>query len=183
MALAGRGSDVGSIRASNDAVAALRSGDPSRPHLALVAVRGEANGGGLRSASLVDASGRVPFDPYGRWTGPFAPERNDVLFGVRPSVEGRCLAHRAKGGDHRARQEVTVAPEVAEQALVLARTCGAAGMAMCARAAAGVPSRLPGFEASGPTWPPQQLARRFARLPGVVTTERRAPVEGERGSA
>lgn len=181
LALAGCGSDVESIWAPDDAIVAARYSDPSRTYLALITVRSEANDGGVHTAILINASERVLFDPYGRWTDPFAPERNDVLFGFSPSVEERYLTYLAKGGYYFVRQEVAVAPEVAERALVLAKGYGAVGMAMCTRAASDVLSQLSGFESIRPTWLPQQLARRFARLPGVVTTERHT--ERDQGSA
>jgi hypothetical protein len=45
-------------------------------------------------------------------------------------------------------------------------------MAMCTVAVSDVLSQLPGFESIGSSWFPEALSARFARLPGVTTTER-----------
>lgn len=174
-ALAGCGTNAEWIWAPDEAIDAARYSDPASSYLALVTVRGEANGDGVHTALLINASERVLFDPYGRWTDPFAPERNDVLYGFSPQVEERYLTYQAKGGYFFVRQEVLVPPEVAEQALVLAKGYGAVGMAECTRATSDVLQQLPGFEAIGVTWLPESLSRRFARLPGVMTIERHGP--------
>ncbi len=136
-------------------------------------VRNEDGGQGAHSALLINASERVLFDPFGRWSDPSAPERNDVLHGFSPEVEERYLAFQASGGYYYVRQEKAVAAEVAEQALALAKVRGPVGMAMCTVAVADVLAPLPGFGRLGRPWFPEHLSTRFARLPGVATVERR----------
>jgi hypothetical protein len=117
----------------------------------------------------------VLFDPFGGWKDPLVPERNDVLHGFSPEAEARYLRYQAQDGYFYVRQEVQVSPEVAEQALELVKGYGPVGMAMCTNAIADVLRRLPGFEGVGSPWDPDGLSRRFARLPGVTTTERHGP--------
>ncbi|TNC72385.1 hypothetical protein [Rubellimicrobium roseum] len=174
-ALAGCGSDAQSVWAPDDAVALARYRAPGSTYLALVTVRNEGDGQGAHSALLVSASERVLFDPYGGWTDPYVPERNDVLHGFSPAVEERYLSYQAKDGYYYVRQEIAVSPEVAEQALALAKGYGPVGMAMCTRAVSDVLRQLPGFEAIRHTWLPESLSNQFARLPGVTTTERHGP--------
>jgi hypothetical protein len=175
VALAGCGTDATWVWAPDDAVALARYAAPGPTSLALVTVRNEGTGNGAHTALLISASERVLFDPYGGWTDPFVPERNDVLFGFSPEVEERYLGYQAQDGYYYVRQEVVVPPEVAEQALVLAKGYGAVGMAMCTRATSDILRQLPGFEAIGLTWFPERLSRQFARLPGVSTVERHGP--------
>jgi hypothetical protein len=171
---AGCGSNATAVWSPEEAVELARYRAPEAPLLALVTVRNEETGKGAHSALLINASERVLFDPFGRWTDPAVPERNDVLHGFSPEVEARYLAYQAGGGYYYTRQEKTVPPEVAEQALTLARQRGPVGMAMCTVACADVLRPLPGFASVGRPWFPEQLSARFARLPGVTTVERRS---------
>jgi hypothetical protein len=173
--LGGCGINAESVWASDEAVARARYRHPGAPHLALVTVRNEGDRSGAHSALLISGSERVLFDPFGGWTDPFVAERNDVLHGFSPQAEERYLSYQAQDGYFYVRQEVTVSPEVAEQALTLARGYGPVGMAMCSNAVADVLRQLPGFEGIGNAWTPDGLSRRFAGLPGVTTTERRGP--------
>lgn len=174
-ALAGCGSNATPVWAPDDAVEAVRYRAPGPTYLALVTVRNEGDGQGAHTALLISASERVLFDPYGGWTDPFVPERNDVLYGFSPEVEARYLNYQAQDGYYYVRQEIAVSPEVAERALQLAETKGPVGMAMCTRATSDILRQLPGFEAIGSTWFPEHLSNRFSRLPGITTVERHGP--------
>lgn len=166
-----------SIYAPDDAVARARyvSGGPSM--LALVTVRNEGSNDGAHTALLIDASERVLWDPYGGWSAPMVPERNDVLYGFSPAIEEAYLAYQAGGGYYFVRQEKLVDASVAEMAFSLARAKGPVGMARCTSATCNILNQLPGFESIRPTFLPNVLQARFGRLPGVTTTERHgAPV-------
>ena len=178
--LAGCGMNAESVWAPDADVAKARYQGTGPTTLALVTVRNEGDGQGAHTALLINASERVLFEPFGGWTHPGVPERNDVLYGFSPEVESDYLHYQAQDGYYYVRQEVQVPPEVAEQALALAKANGPVGMAMCTNAVADVLRPLPGFESIGSTWFPEQLSVRFARLPGVATTEvhGEAPAEG-----
>ncbi len=179
--VAGCGMNAESVWAPEDSVAMARynSGGPTK--LALITVRNEGGRQGAHTALLVDASERVLFDPYGGWTDPYVPERNDVLFGFSPEAEARYLNYQAQDGYYYVRQEIAVPPEVAEQALQLAKDHGPAGMAECTFAVSKVLRQLPGFESIDSTWFPESLSNKFARLPGVVTVEQHGPPEADAG--
>jgi hypothetical protein len=178
LALAGCGMNAESVWAPDEAVAVARYRAPGPPSLALVTVRNEGDGQGAHTALLITASERVLFDPYGGWTDPYVPERNDVLYGFSPAVEARYLNYQAQDGYYYVRQEIAVPPEVAERALALAKEAGPVGMAQCTMAVARLLGQLPGFETIGTTWFPESLANRFGRLPGVATTEVHGAAEG-----
>ena len=174
-ALSGCGINAESVWASDEAVARARYRSAGPPSLALVTVRNEGEGRGAHSALLIDASERVLFDPFGGWTDPYIAERNDVLHGFSPEAEERYLGYQARDGYYYVRQEVQVAPGVAERALVLAKGYGPVGMAMCSNAVTDVLRQLPGFESVGRTYFPERLSDRFGLLPGVTTVERHGP--------
>ena len=174
-ALSACGINAQSVWASDADVARARHRSGGPPLLALVTVRNEGDGAGAHSALLIDASERVLFDPFGGWTDPYVAERNDVLHGFSPEAEERYLSYQAKDGYYYVRQEIRVAPAVAEQALDLAKGYGPVGMALCSNAITDILGQLPGFETVGRTYVPEKLSDRFARLPGVTTTERHGP--------
>lgn len=161
------------VWAPDDAVSRYRFRSEGPPSLALITVRGEETGNGVHTALLITASERVLFDPAGGWTDPEIPERHDVLYGLTPAALERYLSYQASGGYYYVRQEKAVAPEVAQAALARAKESGPVFTAMCTIAVANLLRPLPGFEAIRPALLPETLQRQVARLPGVVTTERR----------
>ena len=164
-----------SVWAPDEAVALARFPNPGPTSLALITVRNEWQRSGEHTALLINASERAMFDPFGGWTDPYVPERNDVLFGLSDAALERYLAYQAGDGFYYERQEKGCAPEVAETALARAKAHGPVGVAQCTRAVADILLDLPGFEGLGRPWTPDAMARRFARLEGVVTTERHGP--------
>lgn len=164
-----------SVWAPDEAVARARFPNPGPTALALITVRNEFQGSGEHTALLISASERAMFDPFGGWTDPYVPERDDVLFGLSDAALERYLAYQANDGFFFVRQEKAVPPDVAETALERARAHGPVGVAQCTRAVGAILEGLPGFEGLGRPLRPDALARRFARLPGVVTTERHGP--------
>jgi hypothetical protein len=164
-----------SVWAPDEALAVARFPNPGPTSLSLITVRNEHNGSGEHTALLIAAAERAMFDPFGGWTDPYVPERDDVLFGLSDDALERYLAYQASDGFFYVAQEKAVPPEVAETALARARAHGPVGVAQCVRAVGAVLEDLPGFEEIGRPWTPDAMARRFARLPGVVTTERHGP--------
>lgn len=167
--------DGTSVWAPDDAMRAARFANPGPTSLALITVRNEHNKSGEHTALLIAASERAMFDPFGGWTDPYVPERDDVLFGLSDAALERYLAYQADDGFFYVAQEKQVTPDVAETALARAKAHGPVGEAQCTRAVGAVLEGLPGFEDLGRPWMPDTMARRFARLPGVVTTERHGP--------
>ena len=167
-----------SVWAPDEALLRARFPNPGPTSLALITVRNEHNKSGEHTALFIAASERAMFDPFGGWTDPGVPERDDVLFGLSDEALGRYLDYQAGGGFFYVRQEKAVASEVAEAALARARAHGPVGAAQCTRAVGTVLDDLPGLEGLGRPWMPDTMARRFARLPGVVTTERHGPGYG-----
>lgn len=173
--LAGCGARSAVIWAPDDAVARYTYRNPGPTVLSLVTVKNEGTNSGAHTALLVAASERVLFDPAGGWTNPIIPERHDVLYGLSPEAEELYLDYQAQDGYYYVKQEKLVPPEVAEAALVRVKGYGPVRQTMCTMAVCDVLQPLPGFEGLGRTFFPNALEARFARLPGVVTTERHGP--------
>ena len=164
-----------SVWAPDEALARARFPNPGPTSLAVITVRNEWNRSGEHTALLIAASERAMFDPFGGWSDPEVPERDDVLFGLSDAALERYLAYQANEGFFYVRQEKAVPPLVAETALARARAHGPVGVAQCTRAVADILDGLPGFEGLGRPWTPDTMARRVARLAGVETSERHGP--------
>lgn len=175
LALSACGERARAVWAEEDAVRLARYPNPGPTALTLITVRNEATRSGAHTALLIAASERVLYDPAGGWRDPAVPERHDVLFGMSPAALERYLAYQAADGYFYVAQEKAVAPEVAEMALMRAKAKGPTPQPFCVIAMADVLGALPGFQSLGGAFRPEQMANRFARLPGVVTTERHGP--------
>lgn len=143
------------------------TGEPA--YLELKTMVHNRSGRGGHSALLINGSQLVMWDPAGRWHHSWAPERNDVVYGLTPALLKLYDSFHARNTHHVVSQRIHVAPEVAERAMALAVQAGPAADATCARTTSAILRQLPGFEDIEPTWYPHKLMEQFARRPGVQT--------------
>lgn len=144
---------------------------PGGPSLTLLTMISNKNGQGGHSSLMINASERIMYDPAGRWHSSLVPERNDVLFGITPSVLQRYNSFHARQTHHVVMHEIQVSPEVAEMAYRAALEQGASHDSMCTNNTSQVLSKLPGFESLGVMWFPAKLNKKFGELPNVKTTK------------
>lgn len=164
---------VEEIWAPDDVVARAIYRGTGPKHLTLYTMLNVGSDNGAHTSLLIDASHRVMFDPAGSFKTPYLPERNDVLIGVSPRLEQYYLSYHARATYYVVGQQIEVAPEVAERALILAFANGAVPQAGCARHTSRLLRQLPGFEGIKQTMFPDKLMENFGRLPGVETREYR----------
>ena len=157
-----------SVWAPDADIGAARYSDPGPPAITLITAQ-YSNGEGRHSALMVNASERVIFDPSGSWYQPGVPERNDVLYGITPTMLDRYTDYHAQDNQHVVLQTVEVSPAVAEQALAAVKSYGAVGNGRCALATTDVIGRLPGFEDTPRRFWPQKAMRDMATRPDVLT--------------
>ncbi len=162
-----------SVIAPPEDIARVMYRDPGPTALTLFTVKNVGTENGAHTGLMIAASQRVIFDPAGSFGHPSIPETNDVLFGITPRVEQAYISYHSRASYYTVSQTVPVSPEVAEQALRLARGYGAVAKANCSRATVDILSQLPGFESLHFTLFPDNLERQFAQIPGVVTQEYR----------
>ncbi|MFA5539170.1 MAG: hypothetical protein WCZ72_08410 [Gemmobacter sp.] len=141
--------------------------------ITLFTVISNSSDSGAHSALMIDASQRVVFDPAGTWYHPWAPERNDVHFGITPLVEQRYREFHTRVTYRTVVQTLVVPPEVAERALRLALDYGAVPKAHCASSTSDILQQL-GFDTVPRSFFPRRVMEGFARLPGVQTEELRS---------
>ncbi len=123
---------------------------------------------GAHSALLINGSQRVVFDPAGSWWHRYAPERNDLHYGMTPTMMKFYVDYHARETYHVVMQTVEVSPEVAEKALRISQQYGAVPKAFCGRSTSQVLRQLPGFETVPRTFYPGRIMRGFAKVPGVT---------------
>ncbi|KAJ56120.1 hypothetical protein ACMU_10210 [Actibacterium mucosum KCTC 23349] len=158
-----------SVYAPEEQVQAAVYRDAGPASLTLFTMINNRSGSGAHTGLMINGSQRVIFDPAGSWWHRTAPERNDVHFGMTPTMVEFYIDYHARETYRVERQTVQVSPEVAEMALQLVQAYGAVPKAMCANSTSAILRQLPGFENVPQTWFPNKIRDAFAELPGVQT--------------
>lgn len=155
--------------ASDADVARAHYADPNPPSITLMTSVNTRTKAGAHAGLLINGSERVLYDPAGSWDHPAAPEREDLRFGMTPTMLSFYVDYQGSTPFQVVEQTVYVTPEVAEQAIRAAKAQGAANKAACTIAIGAVLSGVPGFESLPSTYFPKAMSRAFAKLPGVQT--------------
>ncbi len=141
--------------------------------LTLLTMKNTTSGNGAHTGLMINASQRVLWDPAGTFGHSSIPERNDVHFGITPQLEQLYISFHSRITFYTLIQEVEVSPEVAEMAFRLAAENGPTPKAMCTTHTSSMLKKLPGFSNIRRTMFPNNLADRFAEIPGVRSREYR----------
>lgn len=141
------------------------------PALTLFTMVNNRTGAGGHTSLMINASERVIFDPAGSFYADVVPERNDVLYGITPSVVLAYRGAHARSTHHVVMQRLEVTPAQAQRAYELAVSNGRVPGAYCANSTASILRQLPGFEDMKVTFYPVKLSEQFGAKPGVVTTK------------
>jgi hypothetical protein len=171
LALAGCGAPV--VWADDETVSRAIYRHDGPPALSLFTMKNVGTDNGAHSGLLINASQRVIFDPAGSFVHPLIAERNDVVFGVTPTLLEIYRSAHARSTYYVIEQAAPVSAEAAETALQLALVAGPVGKARCTYSIAEILDQLPGVMSFRTTFFPDNLLKQFADMPGVVTTEYR----------
>jgi hypothetical protein len=136
--------------------------------ITLYTVVRKKGGEGAHSGLLINASQRVIFDPAGTWHHPWAPERNDLHYGMTEKMRKFYIDYHARETYDVIEQKIYVSPEVAEAALRRAESYGAVNKAFCGNSVSDIVRGLPGFEGVPRTFFPNRIRRAFSEIPGVT---------------
>ncbi len=142
---------------------------PGPAKLTLLTVVNKRSGSGAHTALMVNGAQRVIWDPAGTWWNPWAPERNDLHYGMTPQMFDNYVDYHTRETFDTIIQEVDVSPQVAAIAIREMQNYGAVPKAACALSTSQILSRLPGFESFRTGYFPNALSDQFAKIPGVVT--------------
>ncbi len=159
------------IWASDEAIAVARYQHGGAAELTLVTIMNYGTNRGDHTALFINGSERILFDPAGSWQLPQIPERNDVHFGMRPDAVASFYLSHVRPSHYAVLQRLVVAPEVAEQAKLLALQAGPVPPARCAAVTSRLLRDLPGLGSIKGTFFPQVLMRDFAQIAGVQSYE------------
>ncbi|SMY06840.1 hypothetical protein [Flavimaricola marinus] len=143
------------------------------PSLSLFTMKNVGTDNGAHSGLMINASQRVIFDPAGTFENPLIAERNDVVFGITPTLLDIYRSYHARSTYYVIEQAAPVSAEAAETALQLAFAAGPVGKARCTYSIAAILNQLPGVAGFRTTLFPDNLQKQFAKMPGVETTEYR----------
>lgn len=169
--------------ASDEIVTQMAYREPGPATLTLMTMISNRSGGGAHTSLMINASQRVIWDPAGTFKHSRIPERNDVIYGVNPEVFGIYKGAHARETYHVVMQELTVSPEVAEQAFAIARGLGAQSQTQCTASTSRLLSQLPGLEGIGNHLFPKNLMDAFEKLPGVRTSRLFEDDAGDKATA
>ncbi|MEM9434296.1 MAG: hypothetical protein AAGA12_10270 [Pseudomonadota bacterium] len=142
---------------------------PGPAKLTLLTVVNKRSGSGAHTALMVNGAQRVIWDPAGTWWNPWAPERNDLHYGMTPLMFDTYVDYHTRETFDTVIQELEVSPEVAALAIREMQAYGAVPKAACAVSTSQILSRLPGFEGFATSYFPNAISRQFGEIPGVTT--------------
>lgn len=144
---------------------------PNGPsELRLYTVVSKRSGSGAHSGLLITTPReRILFDPAGTFKLPFAPERNDVHYGMSPRALAVYIDYHARETYDVVEQRLAVTPSQAEHIARLAKAYGPVPKAQCSVSINRILQQVPGFESMKVTYFPVATSERFGALPGVAT--------------
>ena len=169
LVLAACGGPAEPVWAPNDVVqkAIYRHDGPST--ITLFTVINVRSGSGGHSGLMINGDQRLIFDPAGTFKLPFAPERNDVHFGMTENALKVYIDYHARQTWNVRAQEIEVTPEQARMLTRLVQEYGAVPKAQCTLAITRILKQVPGFESIKVTYFPNTLSEKLDQFPGVQT--------------
>lgn len=172
--VAGCAGSVSGPDSTPEQAAAAAYRHPGEPEIILYTMINNRTGSGAHSSMLINApSQRVIYDPTGSVRFQNVPEIGDVLYGITPQAKQFFESAHARSTYRMLALRRPVDGAVAERALKLVQSKGAAAPALCSNAVSDTLGQLPGFESLGGIWTPMKLANRFEKLPNVSRRELR----------
>ena len=137
------------------------------PELRLYTIVSTRSGSGAHSGLLITSPReRILFDPAGTFALPFAPERNDVHYGMTPRALSVYIDYHARETYDVIEQRLSVSAAQAEAVARLAKAYGAVPKAQCSVSINRILSEA-GFGTMKVTYFPVATKTNFAKLPGV----------------
>ena len=167
--LAACGGPAQPVWAPDAAVERARYVHDGPPRVTLYTVIATRNGSGGHSGLMINGSERLMFDPAGSFALPFAPERNDVHFGLTDRTVAAYIDYHARPDWEVREQEFDVTAAQANALIGAVKAYGAVPKAQCSLAITRILSKVPGFEGIGVGYFPNRLSKDFGALPGVRT--------------
>ncbi|MEX1660292.1 hypothetical protein AB4874_01330 [Thioclava sp. 15-R06ZXC-3] len=168
--LAGCGAD--NIYASDADVARYRYVSDEPPSLTLFTVISTRTGAGGHSALMINGRERIIFDPAGTWNHPWAPERNDVHFGITEKMRKFYIDYHSRETWYVRSQKVPITMAQADQLMTRVERNGSVNKMMCADSVSSALRDMPWLRGEIPfTFSPLKLSKAFDKLPGEISKD------------
>ncbi|WP_417807336.1 hypothetical protein [Thioclava sp.] len=168
--LAGCGAD--NIYASDADVARYRYVSDEPPSLTLYTVISTRTSAGGHSALMINGRERIIFDPAGTWNHPWAPERNDVHFGITEKMRKFYIDYHSRETWYVRSQKIPITMAQADQLMARVERNGSVNKMMCADSVSDALRDMPWLRNEIPfTFSPLKLSKAFGKLPGVVSKD------------
>ena len=139
------------------------------PKITLFTVVNVRSGSGGHSGLMINGDQRLLFDPAGTFKLPFAPERNDVHYGITERALKVYIDYHARQTWNVRAQELEVTPQQARLLTKLVQQYGAVPKAQCTLAITRILKQVPGFEGINVTYFPNALSTKLEQFSGVKT--------------
>jgi len=157
------------VWAPDDAVQNATYKHNGPPKITLFTVINVRSGSGGHSGLMINGDQRLLFDPAGTFKLPFAPERNDVHFGMTERALKVYIDYHARQTWNVRSQELEVTPQQARLLTKLVQQYGAVPKAQCTLSITRILKQVPGFEGISVTYFPNSLSKKLAQISGVKT--------------
>ncbi len=152
-------------------IAASRAANPEPASITLLTVINGRSDFGEHSALLINGSQQVIYDPAGSFRHSQLPRRDDVVYGITPRYAAYYNSYHARFGYYVKVQKLEISRAQADAMIAAAIERGSVPKLWCATAISDVLNDFPQFAAIKPTFFPGAIMKRFAEVPGVVTSE------------
>lgn len=168
--LAGCGGPAEPVWAPDEAIRKHAFAYQGPSEITLYTVVSTQNGSGAHSGLLIASPGeRILFDPAGTFRLPFAPERNDVHYGMSDRAVAVYVDYHARETHSVIEQRLTVSADQARRIAALAKGYGAVPKAQCSLSIGRILGQVQGFESIRAGYFPKSLSAQFSAMPGVRT--------------
>ena len=167
--LAACGGPAEPVWAPTDAVQSAIYKHDGPAKITLFTVINVRSGSGGHSGLMINGDQRLLFDPAGTFKLPFAPERNDVHFGITENALKVYIDYHARQSWNVRSQEMEVTPQQARMLTRLVQEYGAVPKAQCTLSITRILKQVPGFEGINVTYFPNALSKKMEQYAGVRT--------------
>jgi hypothetical protein len=138
------------------------------PYVSLMTMVDNEDGKGAHSAILVNGSQVALYDPAGTFKHPTLPERNDVFYGITPTMKTVYELYHARDSHHVIEQKLPVSRAFANQVIARMEAQGPSPKLFCAINVSDILRDFEIWKDVPSTYYPGEIMAAFGEVPGVT---------------